>query len=326
MSMQHALRIVRSGGYSSVGHTAELTNAALRCRLNNFSESVYFDARGGAVWVAAADVPADQSDDVARQIFMLKSALIDCTSGMHAAELRSIPIIFCLSKQLGNEAIVSAYRSAFHTRHHIVQEGAASLGHALELAAKWLTQFPYVMLASVDSQVIAGHVQTLLHDGLALTEANGDGLIPGEAACALLLEKTPKSETEAGLDCVAFSVTADSAIRGGSEPNLGRGLSKAIDLAKKALPANERIAIRISDQAGDEWHSTQASLGVGRSLIGDADLWCPADSVGYCGAVAGLLALSWAHSAVKKGYVSNRYFLCHQSSKSGQHTAILLKC
>jgi 3-oxoacyl-[acyl-carrier-protein] synthase-1 len=309
--------------YSSVGHTAEQTHAALRCRLNNFSESAFFDRQGGASWVAAADVPPAQVSSVARQIFMLRTAIAECLAGWPPAP--SLPLILCLGSRSEREAIVSELAQSPRKRLHVVAEGASGLGHALAVAADWLADSPQVLLAAVDSYATAERVNAMLGQGWALTEFNGDGVVPGEAACALLLARSPDKPTQRGLDCVAFTVTQHDAVRGGKEPNLGLGLSKAIALATQSMPSSARIAVRISDQAGDEWHATQASLGAGRAGIGDADLWCTADSLGYCGAASGPLALAWAQTAVLKGYAPAGFMLCHQSSLAGQHAAVLLR-
>ena len=327
MSLQHSLRIQRTGAYTSVGHTAAQTAAALRSRLNNFSESAVFDGHGEPVWVAQADVSDGKADAVQRQLFMLDRAIADCLAGLPANTVKTLPIIYCMAKRPDEfDALAEACRPRTTAGAHYYARGASGLGHAFALATEWLDQAPQVLIASVDSHTTPVSLQGLLKEELALTASSGDGVVPGEAACALLVSQGD-SDKVAGptLDCVAFAVTGDDAVRGSNHPNLGTALSAAIVQVKSSLPDGQRIAVRMSDQAGDDWHAKQAALGAGRSDVGDAELWCVADSLGHCGAAMGALQIAWAHTALTKGYGPAGFWLAHQSSTHGQHSAMLLK-
>ncbi len=216
--MSLPVAVLRTGAITSVGHNAPSTFAALRARLNHFTESGFIDPRGERVvaapveWPAGDDEPRSNRYDtrhmsqgydpvqhpVHRQVELLARALGECAQNLPFLDSASVPLLVCTSEltrpgrpamldQQLTEGLTQRLRCKFAPQSAVFAYGQAGIGMAMHHAFELLRQHPVVVLAGVDSLTDFHSLSALHARGRVLASDQPDGYIPGEAACALLL-------------------------------------------------------------------------------------------------------------------------------------------
>jgi 3-oxoacyl-[acyl-carrier-protein] synthase-1 len=112
------------------------------------------------------------------------------------------------------------------------------------------------------------------------------------------------------------------------EPLLGKGMAAAVqDALREARLAMHEVDFRLSDVAGESYAFEELALAQSRLMRQTRetqDLWHPADSVGDCGAVAGLIQFAWAEQAFLRGYAPGPVAALHASSAFGGRAAAVV--
>lgn len=163
------------------------------------------------------------------------------------------------------------------------------------------------------------------------TEMNPDGLIPGEAAAALLLEKTNAIQRRKGSikSMIKIISTAYDPVEAP-----GTGLTDAI---AALVPYDDKplvVDAVICDLNGEPGRFDEWALAQGRvfhRIQGSKNLICPAKNTGDTGAASAGLAICIASCAMERGYLATHprqavsRALVVSSSDSGERGALLLE-
>lgn len=218
--MSRPVAVLRTGAVTSVALDAPSTFAALRTRLNHFTESGFLDTRGERVVAARVELPAHaeapdgahmppgydpERHPVHRQVELLARAVRECAHGLPFIDAATVPLLVCASEitrpgrpsdldaQL-MDGLMARLRCRFAPQSAVYAYGQAAIGMAMHHAFELLQQHPVVLLAGVDSLADFHTLGALHARGRILATDRMEGYIPGEAACALLLGRPGQVE------------------------------------------------------------------------------------------------------------------------------------
>jgi 3-oxoacyl-[acyl-carrier-protein] synthase-1 len=232
-----------------------------------------------------------------------------------------------------SEQLMSAVGNALGMRLHAV--GGASAGRAaglvaLDGAARALLagSVQVAVVGAVDSQIRAAALELLEGKGFLRSGSNPQGVIPGEAAAFVVLERIA-SAAQRGARPLAWltscAVFKEPSV-GSDDPNQGVGLSDALRSARHE-GGIESAPLVICDLNGDRYRAMEwglASLRALGDIHGDMDIWHPADCTGDVGAASGLLNLAWGATALQKGYArADRVLVWGASDGRSRASAVL---
>lgn len=201
------------------------------------------------------------------------------------------------------------------------ERGNAGFGLALTAAMEHLHSGAWhsCVVGAIDSLLEEPTLDWLLDWGRLKTVDKSDGLVPGEAAAFLLLERhdsaiARNAKVMACLDGVEIGREAKSLMLG--EPSRGEGLGKAISaLARKIVGK----AALMSDQNGEYYRTHE--LANARLLAGQEHPWLlnagieyPATSFGDTGAASGALGLGLVARGLSRGYMQEEAWMILLSS------------
>ncbi len=138
--------------------------------------------------------------------------------------------------------------------------------------------------------------------------SNPQGVLPGESAAFLLLER--RGRDAAPLARLAAAAAAVEPTAGTDTPNRGAGLSAAVRAARKAAPL-ESMPLVVCDLNGDRLRAIEWAM-VQTRVLGDlawrddlhtsGETWHPADCIGDTGAGCGGVDCIVAVEALARGY------------------------
>jgi 3-oxoacyl-[acyl-carrier-protein] synthase I len=179
------------------------------------------------------------------------------------------------------------------------------------------------LVAAVDTLIDARALHWLDRAQRLKTQAQSDGVIPGEAACVALVSKKPITQSWLVIRGLGFAV--EEATVSNEEPLLGKGMAAAVKEAlSEAGFAMHEVDLRLSDVAGESYAFEELALAqsrLARNTRESQDLWHPADTVGDCGAASGLIQIAWAEQAFARGYAPGPTALLHGSAATGARAA-----
>ncbi len=322
-----------------VGVDAPSSCAAIRCAIDNFSETHFMDK--GGEWIVGAQVPLEQPwRGLPKLVHMAVPAIRECLAHIGSARADQIPLLLGVAEKerpgrlegLDDELfqeIQATIGVRFHPRSSVIAKGrvagAVALGAARELIHK--ENVPLCLIAGVDSYLIAATLAAYEEKDRLLTSQNSNGFIPGEAAAAVLVGPANPSRG-LGLVCRGIGSAQEKATIDSEEPLRGDGLLEALRAAlADAGCALGDLDYRITDSNGEQYWFKEAALGLDRILRNRKelfDIWHPADCIGETGAAIGPSALGIALAAARKKYAFGRGPLCHFGSDSGDRIALIL--
>ncbi|RWK70070.1 MAG: hypothetical protein EOR54_06065 [Mesorhizobium sp.] len=199
-----------------------------------------------------------------------------------------------------------------------ITHGQISAFVAIEQARKLLNErnADACLVMAVDSLIDARSLSWLDSRMRLKTSDVTDGLIPGEAACILVVSKRPIAEGALRLRGLGLAI--ETATASNEEPFRADGLGAALKaaLAEAGVQMHE-IAFRLSDVAGESYAFEElvlAQLRNMRQTRPEQPVWHAADCMGDCGAAAGLIQFAWAEQAFKRGYAPGDIAALHGSS------------
>jgi 3-oxoacyl-[acyl-carrier-protein] synthase-1 len=212
--------------------------------------------------------------------------------------------------------------------HLIPGEHAAGLAALARAAADLRAgQADFAVVGAVDSLLHAPLLSSLLAEGRLKSPARPAGLIPGEGAAVLLLERGPdaarrRARPLASLGTVSLQNEAEAI--GPGQPIRAEAAARAIRavLAENGGPG--RIHRVIADLTGERWRSLEWAMVETRclgELPADWQLWHPADCLGDTGAASALANVVLAVRAFARRYGGSDGIMISAASAAGQRAA-----
>jgi 3-oxoacyl-[acyl-carrier-protein] synthase I len=322
----------------AVGLTPESASAAMRSGIAGFSDLPYVDNNGAPV--VGAIVPALPNDLRGRERLIELFKL--CVEGFDQRlpsdiDRQYLPLLVCTREpdlpgpHAASIVVEVEARLGFRfcrERSGHVPRGAVAGFEALRQARHILAESDSTacLVIAVDSLVDARALQRLDRTMRLKTPVRSDGIIPGEAACLMLVAVRPLTPWPVTLGGLGFA--AEHATVLSDEPLFGKGMTAAVReaLSEAGLSLHE-IDFRLSDVAGESYAFEELVLAQSRLMRQtrqSQDLWHPAAFIGDCGAAAGLIQLAWAEQAFAKGYAPGPIALAHGATAAGDRAAAVI--
>jgi len=306
-----------------------------------FAELPYRDNLG--VPVVGATVPGLPLSQprTHRLLEILTSALRDCLVGVDIPQTQPIPLLVGLSEEgrPGGGAelagqIVSVLGARLGRRFHPALSQVFSIGHtsafeALRTARALLEDVavPACLVCGVDSYINAPSLLWLERTLRLKTPLNSDGVIPGEAAAAILVQR--ERPAGAAVRIVGLGFGRERATVLDEDPLLGLGMAEAARAAlKEAGLAWHDTHFRLSDVTGESYGFRELALAearLARARLEKHPIWHPADSIGDCGAAAGLVVLVMGYRALDRGYAPGPCFLALTAAVPGGRAVAVVR-
>jgi 3-oxoacyl-[acyl-carrier-protein] synthase-1 len=219
--------------------------------------------------------------------------------------------------------------SDLSSRTSLTRTGHAGVFDAIQAATAMLAagRARRVLVGGIDGYLDELTLEWLNDTGRLKTEANPKGFVPGEAAAFLVLEQDA-SVRERGGTAMARIAGAGTAMEANSVYEktacTGDGLSTAIRSARQ-LAGMLPLALTICDLNGERYRANEWGLAMSRAFDGPPPglLWHPADSLGDCGAAAGVLNVAFGTLALTRRVIGDGV-LVWGSSDDGERGAAVL--
>ena len=324
MNERERIVICGAGLVSAVGLDTVSSAAAIRAGIRRFKRIPGFVTRKGAM--AAGAFAYGLTDDrsggdrlLAMAVPALQEALFSAEDLCEEIDLQKTRLLLCVgpSQRPAHEQ--------FERQHAADLTGAAEVeelvsstailrgGHSIGISA--LNQAVALLYETAITTCIVGAVDCLLElPVLAWLEGAGrlkndhrsEGLIPGEAAAFLVLERERETRRRGAVPLTELAppgLAEEPAHSTSGLPVRGLGLAKAM---KQGLGSRLSDAI-ICDLNGEYFRSKEWALALPRVFDGShafAELWHPAENIGDVGAASGLVFPALAATAIKAGYFS----------------------
>jgi len=336
--------LTHPGLVCAVGLNAAAACAAMRAGIAGFAELPYHDNSGEPIIGAAVPgLPPDLKRDE-RLLVLLERALQDCLQSAAFVRTDTVPLLVGLAEPgrpgggdgLAGDLVARLQKRLnrkFHPTHSRCLARGHTAGFELLKVARDLLQDPDIpacIVAGVDSYLNASSLAWLDQHGRLKTLENSDGVIPGEAAAAIVVQRGADGKTHAIVaEVLGLGFSFEEAGILNDQPLLGLGLATAA----KAVLAEAKIdmhnvAFRLSDVTGENYGFKEQALALGRVMRErreEMPLWHAADSIGDTGAAAALTQLSMAGMAWQKGYAPGSIAACYGSSIAGERAVALLR-
>jgi 3-oxoacyl-[acyl-carrier-protein] synthase-1 len=332
---------------TGVGLNAPASCAAIRCAINNFTETRFMD--NGGEWIIGSQVPLDQPwRGLSKLVHMAVPAIRECLAQTEGAKPETIPLLLCVAEEQRpgrleglNDQLFQEIQTELGVRFH-PGSGTIPRGHvagALALIEArrliYRERVRYCIIAGVDSLLVAATLDAYQQENRLLTSENSNGFIPGEAACAILVgppgqrsRSHANRPAEKELLCLGIGTGHEEATLDSEKPLRANGLVQAFNAAfAEAHQTIADIDYRITDANGEQYWFKEAALAMTRTLRVRKELfelWHPVDCIGEVGAAIGPCALNVALAATLKNYSPGANVLCHFGEDEGERQALVL--
>lgn len=333
--------ILGAGMMTGVGLTAPASCAAIRCAIDNFTET-RFMARGGE-WIIGSAVPLDEPwRGKAKLVKLLAGPVRECLDLVPETPASEIPLLLCVAERdrpgrldgLDNALAFELQKelgTGLSPDSEMIAEGriggALALRRARELLYRTTDPPRYTIVAAADSFLVGPTLTAYDERDRLLTLRNSNGFIPGEAGAAVMLSR-PARGSAAPLHVLGIGFAREDATIESDRPLRADGLSRAI--AAALAEANVGIAaidFRITDISGEQYAFKEASLALSRLLRvrkEEFDIWHPADCIGEVGAAALPCMLGVALFAACKRYAPGSAILAHLGNDDDKRGALVV--
>lgn len=329
-----ALHIEAAGMCCAVGHSVPAATAAMGACVDHFRQS-WFRGRDGKplscamVWGLDSWGPERMGD-------MFAAVLDECRAqaALDPADTALLLLVPDAARPGADpdwpQDIYSHCTAGlqYHPASRICPWDRAGMGAALLHARGLLADntVQRVLLAGVDSYLVAATINALLAADRLLGADVSDGFVPGEGAGAVVLRlATPKSQ---GLCVCGVGTGYEPAhILQTDTPNRANGLVEAIRAAvKESGQPLTSIDFHINDNNGNTWYSMESTMAMMRALehrVPNYPYLLPASYYGETGAAAGPLMLAALTRLMpENGYARG---LVHCSADNGHRAAAIVE-
>jgi len=220
----------------------------------------------------------------------------------------------------------------FHPRYQkVFFGGSAGFASVLKIAFELLRtrRLERCIVGGVDSLVDPQALHALAELGVLKTSNHPVGLMPGEVAALLLLERRDAA-SKRGAQIQALledpGMESEDIHRFSGKPPQGAPLAKTISHTLLEMEGHSP-GLLIGNLNGDDWKAQEwgnALIRLPRS-IRDTRLWLPALAWGDTGAAVGAVSVCMAVRAFERGYAGTTDALIWLSSESGAKSAFHLQ-
>jgi len=335
--------ILASGMVTAVGLNAPASCAAIRCAIDNFTETRFMDK--GGEWIMGAQVPLEQPwRGLPKLVHMVVPAINECREWLSTVETNmpatDVPLLLCVAEKerpgrlegLDDELFEEIQRHMklrFHPRSTVIPKGRVAGALAMELARRLIYEenVPYCIIAGTDTFLVAQTLAAYEEKSRLLTSENSNGFIPGEAGAAILVGR-PRNNGQPELLCLGIGHGTEKATIDSEEPLRGDGLVQAFKsaFAEAGCIIND-LDFRITDSNGEQYWFKEATLALDRILRKRQELfeiWHPVDCLGEVGASIVPCALAIALRSMQREYAFGHGPLCHFGSDGTERMALVL--
>ena len=324
---------------SPVGLSAPQTCAALRAGITRFEELEGVIDRFGEPVIASTippftqnAIPTAHSSDVAIR------ACSEALSALPREELARRPLIVSiLTKEKdrpGNhfdtqglpDSLPKALDLPPSTPLHFFAGGNAAGIDALFYAHQRIAADPnsIELILGIDSLLDIGTLGYLEKMNRLKAPSQPRGLIPGEAAVALLLQDAASSGVSSYCTIDGLGRADEPKPVGTDEPCLGEGLTNAISAALGTAGwTSDEVERVYCDLNGEVYRAHEWMLALCRTL-GNPEVVHPADCIGDVGAAFAPLLIGMAAVALHRGYARTDRVLVFCSSEFGARGSVCI--
>jgi 3-oxoacyl-[acyl-carrier-protein] synthase-1 len=206
--------------------------------------------------------------------------------------------------------------------------GLVAVGRAMQALLEGLVKIAVVI--GVDSHLSSPWLEELDDRGILKYQQRGLGIIPGEAAGVVVLERradAQRRKAEPLLSLGMLAIDREEIPIGPAHPIVASGLSRVVKKCLSTRPDKANVSRIITDLNGERWRALEWGLVETRCLSKLApgwQLWHPADSYGDVGAAGGVLSLGIAARAFERGYGGSGSMLITSASTTGERAAVMV--
>ena len=335
--------LTHPGLVCAVGLNAAAACAARRAGIAGFAELPYRDSSGEPIVGAAVPgLPPDLKRDE-RLLALLEVALQDSLKSAAFVRTDAIPLLIGLAESDrpgGGDTLagdlIPRLQKKLNRRFHPDLSRCLARGHTagfeLLQVAREILQDPTVpacLVAAVDSFVNAASLDWLDKHGRLKTLDNSEGVIPGEAAAAVVVQRPNGQKPLLAAEVAGLGFGKEEANLLNDEPLRGLGLAAAAKaaLAEAAIEMHQ-VDFRLSDVSGESYGFKEQTLLLGRLMRQrrpELPLWHAADCIGDTGAAAGICHCIVAASAWHKKYSPGPIAACFGSAVPGERAVAILR-
>lgn len=333
--------LIASGMMTSVGLTSASSCAAIRCAIDNFTETSFTDE--GGEWIIAGQVSLEQPwQGLTKLVKMASAAIRECLDQAGDVRPEGIPLLLGVAETgrpgrvegIDNEflpLLQEELQVRFHPLSRVYPQGRVAGALALKDARELISSgdVPLCIIAGADSFLNAATLAAYEEQNRLLTSQNSNGFIPAEAGTAVLVGEPGKGASPQSPPCLlchGIGEGTEVASILSEEPLRADGLVEAIRnaIADGGIDFTS-LDYRITDANGEQYGFKEASLGLTRILRTRKeffDIWHPADCIGESGAATGPCLFGVALTALRKNYSMGDGVLIHFSSDDGHRVAL----
>lgn len=320
------LSVTAAGMVTPVGFNYPSSCAAMRAGISGIRQANLWDAESGEYLSAGkVDLP-HWWEGIGKLADLVAPAIHEClvASGARHDE---IPILLgvagsdrpCRLDGLDDE-LLDEVEFRLELPHHPLSRtiarsnvsGAVALQEAERILDSHLV--PACIIAGVDSFLQQSVVEAYLEQRRIMTPVNSNGFFPGEAGCAILVERSAGVKPE--LRVLGIGMAMEDATISSDKPFRGEGMTCAVReaLSEAGLTIDE-TSYRITDLTGEHYKFKEAAFVAGRFFRVPVpalhDLWHPAEFLGEIGAAHVPCALGLALHGGQRGYTNGPRALLH---------------
>jgi 3-oxoacyl-[acyl-carrier-protein] synthase I len=336
--------LTHPGLVCAVGLNAAAACAAMRAGIAGFTELPYRDNSGEPIIGAAVPGLAPDLKREERLLVLLERALQDSLQSAAFVRTDTVPLLVGLAEEGrpgggGGMAgdLIARMQKRLNRRFHPAHSRCLARGHTagfelLRVARELLQdpEIPACVVAGVDSYINASSLAWLDQHGRLKTVENSDGVIPGEGAGAMVVQRVAKGKTpENAAELIGLGFGFEEAGILNDQPLLGIGLATAAKAAlSEAKIEMHEVDFRLSDVTGESYGFKEQALALGRVMRQrreELPLWHAADSIGDTGAAAAVSHLSMAVMAWQKKYAPRTVAACYGSAVPGERAVAVLR-
>ena len=337
--MTRALGIVAAGMVTGVGLSAQASCAAIRCGINNFSETRFMAGSGS--WIVGSAVPLEVPwRGIEKSAKMAASAVRECLDALPklANADVAIPLVLCIAEEdrpgrlagLGGPLLFDVERELgirLHPDSCVIAQGRVGGALGMHRAQKLLydNRHPFVVIAGVDTYLTGRTLAAFSSANRLLTADNSNGFIPGEAAAAIVLKAV--GQDAAAMVCAGIGFAREGATIASEQPLRADGMVEAVRAATGMAKIEfDAIDYRISDVSGEQYRFKEVALTTTRLLRkhkANFGLGHPADSVGEVGAASLLIMVGVLYWGARKSYLPGSVVLAHLSNDDDKRAALI---